>query len=119
MPQCLEIPEILFHILDHVYLSDKGRSDLARLARTCKLFSSPALDVLWRVQTSLFPLMNTFPPELLGFAPSEQMAVATIVCIPIAESKMAASLIQTIRQSPGNLRSLIGAGLCSTLNAFE
>ncbi|KAH0835038.1 hypothetical protein J3R83DRAFT_10775 [Lanmaoa asiatica] len=77
LPHCFEIPEILLHIFEHVYVSYKGRSDLASLALTCKLFSAPALDVLWRIQTSFLPLLMTFPRELLNFAPSEQMAVAT------------------------------------------
>ncbi|KAF8438947.1 hypothetical protein L210DRAFT_3646480 [Boletus edulis BED1] len=77
MPHCFEIPEIMFHIFEHAYVTHKGRSDLVHLALTCKLFSGPALDVLWRIQTSLLPLVMTFPRELLNFAPSEQMAVAT------------------------------------------
>ncbi|KAF8548599.1 hypothetical protein OG21DRAFT_1379719, partial [Imleria badia] len=65
LPRCFEIPEILFHIFEHVFVSHKGRSDLAHLARTCKVLSGPALDVLWRIQTSLYPLIMTFPPTLL------------------------------------------------------
>ena len=84
IPHCLEIPEILIHILEHIYVSHKGRSALAKLARTCKLFSGPALDVLWRIQTSLLPLIMTLPRELLNFAPSDQMAVATFVRVPFA-----------------------------------
>lgn len=79
MPHCFEIPEILLHIFEHVYVSTKGRNDLTSLALTCKLFNGPALDVLWRIQTSFLPLLMTFPRELLNFAPSEQMAVATFV----------------------------------------
>lgn len=84
MPHCFEFPEIiLLHIFEHVYVSHNGRSDLASLALTCKLFSGPALDVLWRVQTSFLPLITTFPRELLNFAPSDQMAVATFVRVPL------------------------------------
>jgi len=82
IPHCFQIPEILLHIFEHVYVSHKGRSDLASLALTCKLFSDPALDILWRIQTSFLPLIMTFPRELLNFAPSDQMAVATFVRVP-------------------------------------
>lgn len=91
MPHCFEIPEILLDIFEHVYVSHNGPSDLARLAQTCKLFSGPALDVLWRIQTSLFPLTMTFPLELFGFAPSEQIAVATIVRLQSSICTLASS----------------------------
>lgn len=84
VPHCFEIPEILLDIFEHVYVSHKGRSDLASLALTCKLFSGPALDILWRIQTSFLPLLMTFPRELLNFAPSDQMAVATFVRLSFA-----------------------------------
>lgn len=84
VPHCFEITHILLHIFELVYVSPKGRSDVASLALTCKPFSGPALDVLWRTQTSFLPLLMTFPRELLNFAPSEQMAVATFVRVSFA-----------------------------------
>ena len=119
IPRCLEIPEILFHIFEHVYVSHKGRSDLARLARTCKLLSGPALDVLWRIQTSFYPLIMTFPPTLLNFAPSDQMAVATFVRAHLYPALMATQPDCNHRQSRKNPWSLIGDGQCNTRNASE
>ena len=51
-----EIPEVLYHIfsyLDPIHQSDdncvyESRRSLALAARTCRGFTSPALDVLWK-----------------------------------------------------------------------
>ncbi|KAJ7656801.1 hypothetical protein DFH06DRAFT_991494, partial [Mycena polygramma] len=37
---------------------------LARLARTCRTFSDSSLDILWRSQESLAPLLRCFPPHV-------------------------------------------------------
>ncbi|KAJ7635267.1 hypothetical protein FB45DRAFT_1143401 [Roridomyces roridus] len=41
-----------------------GKSNLASLARTCKTFRDPALDLLWCRQTSLQPALRLFPEDL-------------------------------------------------------
>ncbi|KAJ7435786.1 hypothetical protein B0H11DRAFT_670908 [Mycena galericulata] len=46
-----------------------NRPALAALARTCTSFSGPALDVLWRTQISLVPLLRCMPEDL--FPPYE------------------------------------------------
>ena len=69
MHHCLYIPELLHlvfefigHSEDHLHRgSQVGRKTLASLARTCHLFSSPALDVLWHDLYSFDPLLNVFP----------------------------------------------------------
>ena len=38
-------------------------STLAVLARTCRLFSEPALDVLWSHLPSIGPLLRLFPED--------------------------------------------------------
>jgi hypothetical protein len=66
MHHCLRITEILLEIFEFVFIiSETGRPDLARLARTCRSFSEPALDVLWRDQSSLLPLVMCFPQHIL------------------------------------------------------
>ncbi|KAJ7084560.1 hypothetical protein B0H15DRAFT_783708, partial [Mycena belliarum] len=65
----LAIPEILEIAFSHLAPSNlpqssHSRSDLAALARTCKTFCGPALDVLWRSQTSLTPILSCFPEDL-------------------------------------------------------
>lgn len=42
-----------------------GRRSLSRLARTCKAFKEPVLDILWRDLDSLAPLIGLFPNTLL------------------------------------------------------
>ncbi|KAI6115156.1 hypothetical protein EDD16DRAFT_1702251 [Pisolithus croceorrhizus] len=70
MHRCLRITEILHLIIG--YLVDEEvtsanvttairHKDVASLARTCKAFMDPALDVLWRTQSSLSPLVMCLP----------------------------------------------------------
>ena len=79
MHRCLQTPDVLYHILDFVLLLLPDHNDsiyypyhgyehhyltnpaLAALARTCRTFLEPALDLLWRHQMTLGPLLLTFP----------------------------------------------------------
>ncbi|KAF7293290.1 hypothetical protein HMN09_01208000 [Mycena chlorophos] len=77
MHPCLGIPEIALHIVQDAaegYWSPETCRRLARLARTCRAFSEPALDALWRRPGSeaLLRLVHTFPSGLLRITtPSE------------------------------------------------
>lgn len=73
MHPCLLIPELALYIIhfladdrpawhDSRYL--KNSRDVARLARTCKVLAEPALDVLWRTQHSLSPLVMCLPSDV-------------------------------------------------------
>ncbi|KAJ7441935.1 hypothetical protein B0H11DRAFT_2095229 [Mycena galericulata] len=81
MHPCLRIAEVLEMILSHLdpsqdsfplFAAERFRPDdlprccnynsLAALARTCKLFESPALDLLWKKQT-LENLLRCLPPQ--------------------------------------------------------
>ncbi|KIJ61282.1 hypothetical protein HYDPIDRAFT_116025 [Hydnomerulius pinastri MD-312] len=72
MHSCLLISELILHIIG--FIADDGTSggyrclkntrDLARLARTCKAIMEPALDVLWKTQHSLSPLVMCLPSDL-------------------------------------------------------
>lgn len=44
-----------------------GSSTLAHLARTCRTFKEPALDVLWKVLPELYPLVNLLPDSTWEF----------------------------------------------------
>ncbi|KAG2036104.1 hypothetical protein BDR03DRAFT_960788 [Suillus americanus] len=61
MHVCLLPPEILLHIFA-IYQEDYGplssRATLASLARTCKTFKEPALDILWKDIDGLEPLIS-------------------------------------------------------------
>lgn len=70
MHACLGITEILDLIIRFLVDERVGNSngicaichkDIARLARCCKAFMDPALDVLWETQSSLSPLIMCFP----------------------------------------------------------
>ncbi|KAF7966567.1 hypothetical protein HWV62_37871, partial [Athelia sp. TMB] len=74
MHHCLELPEIVSNIAEEVAADeDKGPSPwatLASFARTCRVISEPALDSLWKVQSSLVPLLQTMPADLWWKDPS-------------------------------------------------
>ncbi|KAK7059158.1 proteasome regulatory particle subunit [Paramarasmius palmivorus] len=64
-PAILRDPETTKKLLDVILDSPNGRRSVSRLARTCKAFSTPALDVLWRELDSLAPIVALFPSHLL------------------------------------------------------
>jgi F-box-like len=55
--RCLEIEEILCNVFKTI----ESSNSLAALARTCKSFTNPALDLLWYRLWSLEPLLKTLP----------------------------------------------------------
>jgi hypothetical protein len=66
MHHCLYISEVLNLIFQFVDVQlHQGpqvcKKTLASLARTCHLFSSPALDVLWHDLYSFDPLIKVLP----------------------------------------------------------
>lgn len=65
MHHCLSIPEVLTLIFKSVGYQGQNsqicRTTLAALARTCHVFSSPALDILWHELPSLGPLLKIIP----------------------------------------------------------
>ncbi|KAH7926839.1 hypothetical protein BV22DRAFT_1127844 [Leucogyrophana mollusca] len=86
MHHCFRIPELRQQIFSTVYSSDEedglrrrhdsiflqwpkpinpsSRQTLAALARTCRDFSEPALDILWARLDSLEPLVLRFPDNI-------------------------------------------------------
>lgn len=61
-----EVLDLIFgfvrHWDDHFHQGPlAGKKTLASLARTCHLFSSPALDALWHDLCSFDPLLRVFP----------------------------------------------------------
>ncbi|KAF8135769.1 hypothetical protein EV363DRAFT_1321586 [Boletus edulis] len=70
MHHALQIPEVLLSIFgqdiypDNLHIQEEPPShtrDLAGLARTCRAFKEPALDVLWSVLEDLSPLARCLP----------------------------------------------------------
>ena len=78
MHRCLHTPDIFnlilefvslllwdddpYHGHDHYYSSNPV---LAALARTCRTFLEPTLDVLWRSQLTVGPLVRTLPSDAI------------------------------------------------------
>ena len=68
MHNALEIQEILLNIFGHCRLPMHGKlaSDLPALARTCRAFKEPALDVLWEELYDPSPLAQCLPTTVLS-----------------------------------------------------
>lgn len=69
MHRCLWISEIVANVAEEVLLDEEWEKPsawdtLAKLARTCRTFSEPSFNALWRVQSSLVPLLRTMPDDL-------------------------------------------------------
>ncbi|KAF7973485.1 hypothetical protein HWV62_15098 [Athelia sp. TMB] len=66
MHRCLWISEIVANIANEIEQEgwDEKCSTLAKLARTCRMFSEPSLNSLWRVQKTLVPVLRTMPADL-------------------------------------------------------
>ncbi|KAJ6487564.1 hypothetical protein DFH09DRAFT_1105825 [Mycena vulgaris] len=74
MHRTLAIPEVVSLVFEEVASPPPGLPSsanrpygavgLARLARTCRAFSDPALDLLWKSQYTIIPLLRCFPPHL-------------------------------------------------------
>ncbi|KII86169.1 hypothetical protein PLICRDRAFT_700290 [Plicaturopsis crispa FD-325 SS-3] len=66
MHHCLQISEIMSLVCSELPCENGtvGLGELASLARTCRAFHDPALDVLWRTLRSLEPLIRTLPADL-------------------------------------------------------
>ncbi|KAJ7904952.1 hypothetical protein B0H13DRAFT_2024090 [Mycena leptocephala] len=63
MHRCWLIPEIVCMICEQVDVEDINRPTLAVLARTAKIFQY-SLDLLWREQHNLLPLLKCMPLDL-------------------------------------------------------
>ncbi|KAF8126759.1 hypothetical protein EV363DRAFT_1401570 [Boletus edulis] len=61
MHHALEIQEIIFYIFGHCDQPSGSASDLAALARTCRTFKDPALDILWEELPDLSSLAGCLP----------------------------------------------------------
>ncbi|KAJ6546214.1 hypothetical protein DFH09DRAFT_1367402 [Mycena vulgaris] len=58
MHRCWSVPEITRMITETIGGTTSDRVALSRLAVTCRLLLDPALDSLWRRQTSFLPLLD-------------------------------------------------------------
>ncbi|KAF8124903.1 hypothetical protein EV363DRAFT_1586640 [Boletus edulis] len=74
MHHALEIEEILLNIFHRCYSRHDGidKSDLASLARICRAFKEPALDVLWKELDDLSPLTQCIPDASHQLSPNNR-----------------------------------------------
>ncbi|KAF7329354.1 hypothetical protein MKEN_00196700 [Mycena kentingensis (nom. inval.)] len=64
MHDALKVPELVSEIFSHyASFSKRDKPTLARLARTCRRFSGPALDRLWERQETLHNLLACLPSD--------------------------------------------------------
>ncbi|KAI6132594.1 hypothetical protein EDD16DRAFT_1891083 [Pisolithus croceorrhizus] len=92
MHRCLRITQILHLIFEYVVdekVTDANvtgamirHEDVAGLARTCKAFMDPALDVLWRTQSSLSPLVMCLPAHFWFLKANRRGAVVSLLQQP-------------------------------------
>ncbi|KAJ7161327.1 hypothetical protein C8R43DRAFT_880736 [Mycena crocata] len=61
----LDSAEATQKLLEAIIESPNGRRSLSRLARTCRAWLDPALNLLWRELDSLVPVIGLFPSHLL------------------------------------------------------
>ncbi len=65
MHAILQIEEVFVKIADALdQTTPKARSALYALARTCRTFHEPAINVLWHTQTSLIPILRCIPAQV-------------------------------------------------------
>jgi hypothetical protein len=83
MHHCLEITEILYNIFNSFDIF-ASHSNFLSLALVSKAFYEPALDVLWKFQGSLLPLIKTFPADVWEEEgdPSTLVSLSVFVAYP-------------------------------------
>ncbi|KAJ7616198.1 hypothetical protein DFH06DRAFT_1239387 [Mycena polygramma] len=70
MHPALQIAEIVYLVCGTFLTEDRdARKTLAALAVTCKSLHNPSLDVLWRTQWSIIPLLSCLPGDAFDIRP--------------------------------------------------
>ena len=64
-PSVLRDVEATRKLLEVIKDTQSGSRTVARLARTCKAFNEPAMDVLWNELDSFLPLIGLFPGYIM------------------------------------------------------
>ena len=64
-PSVLRDVEATRKLLEVIHDTPNGSRTVARLARTCKAFNEPAMDVLWNELDSFLPLIGLFPAYIM------------------------------------------------------
>lgn len=82
-PPIFRDTEAIKKLLKIVHDTPGGGQTVARLARTCKVFKEPALDILWSELGSLLPLIRLFPEYIMKRARRPELGlVRSVYSIP-------------------------------------
>ena len=81
MHHCLSVDEIL-RLLAYELVASEAKATAAALARCCKTFEEPVLDVLWETQDQLAPLLKCLPRDVWGEGDESIVSPLTVFIIP-------------------------------------
>ncbi|KAJ3556058.1 hypothetical protein NM688_g2234 [Phlebia brevispora] len=87
-PIILRDPEAMQRMLEAILESPGGKRSLCRLARTCKAFKEPALDLLWRDLDTFVPLLTLFPSGLMKRARRPALGLVRKLPMSFRESSL-------------------------------
>jgi hypothetical protein len=91
----MSISELRWKIFQLVDLGFSRNKTLLALALTCKSFTGPALDLLWRELDGLDPLIRCLPPTLWKLERREAWGVSELVSQTLAHILEYANLLST------------------------
>ena len=78
-PSVLGNVEATRKLLEVIQDTQNGSRTVARLARTCKAFNQPAMDVLWNELDSFLPLIGLFPGYIMKRARRPGLGLVRLV----------------------------------------
>ncbi|TBU34673.1 hypothetical protein BD311DRAFT_290970 [Dichomitus squalens] len=90
-------------LLEAILETPQGRRSVSRLARTCKAFKEPALNVLWRDLDSLTPLLGLFPSTILKRARRPGMGLVRLLSLSAPQAPLLTQLFTSA--APASLLS--------------
>ena len=80
-PPVLGNVEATRRLLEVIQDTPNGSRTVARLARTCKAFNGPAMDVLWNELDSFLPLIGLFPAYIMKRARRPGLGLVRLVSL--------------------------------------
>jgi hypothetical protein len=81
-PPVLRDVEATTRLLEIIQGTPNGSKTVARLARTCRAFNEPAMDVLWSELDSFLPLIGLFPAYIMKRARRPGLGLVRLVSTP-------------------------------------